>query len=238
MSNNGEIYYFKTSELALLLVAGGVKSLYGIKMDIDNLDKKAVYEAMFGLQKKGMLCGDGQKLSMSDSMSKVIGSIKDSGVMLMYLNRTPEKPQRFVYMGNMYVIISPYGLSGDIYQLEIADGLELEDKISGEWFVLEQALNDEMLYDENPVVDMDIEENAEKLLQSDINVISGEQWGTAVCCMRLVTSDGQQCIKQYLLMQKGLNDYIAVSGMDGTKVYAYSVRKLLEILKDDMGVLR
>jgi hypothetical protein len=238
MSNNGEIYYFKTSELALLLGAGGVKSLYGIKMDIDNLDKKAVFESMFALQKKGMFWGADQKLSMSDGMSKVIGSIKDSKVMLMYLNRTSEKPQRFVYMGNMCVIISPYGFSGDIYQLEIVDGLELEDKISGEWFVLEQAVNDKILYDENPIVDVGIEKNANKLLQSDINDIGDEQWGNAVCCMRLITLDGLQCIKQYLLMQKGLNDYIAVSGMDGTKVYAYSVRKLLEILKDDMGVLR
>jgi hypothetical protein len=236
-NNNGKIYFFNTSELALLMATGGIKKLYGIKMDIDNLDRKSVYETMFELQKKGILWGDGQKLSMSGEVAEVMECINNAKIMIMYVGRTTEYPQRFVYIGENAVVISPYGITGDILRLEIIDYVGIVEKICNEWFVMNQIVSDELLYTQDVVKDEILEANVNELLQKDVNTISEEQWGYASHCIRFIDIDGQQCKRQYLLMEKGLEDYIAVSNQKDSRIYKYSLKKMSEILNDDLGGL-
>jgi hypothetical protein len=238
MSNNGKIYYFKVSELVVLLAAGGVASLYGLKMDIGSLDRKAIYETMFALQRKEILWGDGEEMSMAEDVSELIDNIKNSKLILMYVSRTTDYPQRFVYIGNKAVIVAPHGTSGDVLELEITEVSGLVDKICTEWFVLEQVISDDTLYSREAVCGAaQIEENAKRLLHKDINVISTQQWEYALHCIRFINVNNHQCVRQYLLLEKGLNDYIAVSSPKGTDIYAYSVRKMSDILNEDLGGL-
>jgi hypothetical protein len=118
--------------------------------------------------------------------------------------------------------------------VELIDKRGLLDKICREWFVLEQIVSDELLYVEGMIVNKLIEENARSLLNEDINTLSCDKWGYAKYCIRYLSVDGKQCIKQYLLLQKEANDYIAISDTKGTKVYAYSTRKMMELFNNDL----
>jgi hypothetical protein len=232
MNSYNKTYYLNIAELALLLTVGGMDSLYGIELDVEKLDKKKVYETIFGLQKKEMLCWNDNKLSLAYGIDTLISDIKCSKTLIIYLNSTMEYPQRFIYVGNRAVIISPYGHSGDILQVELSDISELPQNICIHGFMIEQVVNDESLYVDKPVNNELVGEKAERIFTSDINCMDENLWSNVVGCIRIMNITMEKCVKQYLLVQEGLNDYITDSDNQGTIIYAYSMKKILEMLTE------
>jgi hypothetical protein len=237
MSSSGKIYYLKTEELAILLAIEGLNSFYGIKLNMKNLDNKLVYETMFKLQKQGILLGNGKSVSITYEIKEVIENLKSSKILITCQSKSLEYPQKFIYLGKCPVIICPYGINSDILQIEIGNCDGLVEKICSEGFSIEQFVSDESLYNRCLIENESIQQNAEKIFKS-VNIIEDEKWGCAVCCLRLIDIANKKFKRQYLLIQDKLNDYIAVTDKNDTKIYAYSMKLVSEILNEDLEGLK
>ena len=80
-----------------------------------------------------------------------------------------------------------------------------------------------------------MEKKAEELFERAPSIWR-EETGCITDCLRVVSPDNRRCIRQYLLMKEGLNDYFAVTDKDGTTLYGYAGRKVVEALRKETEI--
>jgi hypothetical protein len=224
-----KIYFLKSEELALLLAIGGLDSLYGIKLNTENTDKKTVYGTMFNLQKQGVLEQNSADISITPDINEIIEDIKGAKYLIISQDKSLECPQRFIYLGEKAVSIAPYGANGDMLQLETIAREELAERLCEEGFKFDELVSDETLYNPMPIED--------EAIKGEATGFESGKWGNISHFIKLMDIKGTKCLAQYLLLNEGASEYIAATKEGEIIVYAYSHRLAKKLINESLEVL-
>ncbi len=237
MERTESVYILKDMELALLLSLSGMKELYGFKMnDVQNPDRTAVYQTLFELEKSGFLIfrGNGE-MEISPETEAVLENIRNAGKILLYCSMEAKYPEQCIYLGDEAVFVCACTVPGGRYRIRRVLREELPEEICACGFWLEGFVDDQSLYKEERIENAGLEKKAEELFERAPSIWR-EETGCITDCLRVVSPDNRRCIRQYLLMKEGLNDYFAVTDKDGTTLYGYAGRKVVEALRKETEI--
>lgn len=241
MDHNDKAYYLKDLELALLLSLKGMKELYGFRMKhIQKPDPALIYQTVFELKKDNLLSvrksqdHDEEQIAINPELDQLLDTIKTAERILLYFNRQSEHPDRCIYLGDNAMLISAYGVIGTMNLIESVPADILPDKVCECGFCIEELLNDESIYEENEIEYPELQEKADALFDKEFAMLDKTEWGSVTDCLKMVSIQSRKCIRQYLLINEGLNDYFTVTDEDGSHVYMYSRKKVVDTLRCDI----
>lgn len=241
MDQNDKAYYLKDLELALFLSLKGMKELYGFRMKhIQSPEPAHIYQTIFELKKENLLTvhksqnHEKEQITINPEMDQILDSIKDAEKILLYYNRQSEHPDRCIYLGDMAVLISAYGMSGNMNLIESVPVDALPETVCECGFCIEGLLEDESIYQEEEINNPALQEKADALFDKDFGTLDKSEWGSVTDCLKLISVKSRKCIRQYLLVKDGLNDYFTVTDQEGSRVYMYSRKKVVDTLKGDI----
>lgn len=229
-------YYLKNQELAVLLSIKGMSELYGIKMeDIGSPDKTLVYQTLFGLEKKQILSADwnekGER-AIHPEINDMLDHIRNAEKILLYSGRTYEHSGQCIYLGSRAVLLSVRGEGGGMKRMQSIPLDLLSKKICEYGFFLKEIISDKSLFRDAEIERPEIREMADSVFGKAAN--EWETWEEIRKCLRMVSVRSGKCIRQYLLVRGRMNDYFIVTDEAASHVYAYSERKVMEVLKRDL----
>ena len=204
-------YYLKSVELALLLSLKGVKELYGFRMEqADAPDTETVYRAVFALEQQRLITVDAAKrIVMAPDVDRLTDAIAGAEQMLLYTSRDPGRPQQ----------IPREELAGELWE---------------QGFRIDELLSDECLYSAE---ELDLPEQAARaarlLDEADVRM-EDAAWDGITDCLRLYRLRDRTCIRQYVLMRDTLRDYFAAADREGSRIYPYSRRIVVDTLQKEI----
>lgn len=241
MDQNDKAYYLKDLELALFLSLKGMKELYGFRMKhIQNPKPELIYQTIFELKKENLLSvpksqsHEKKQITIDPELDQILDTIKDAEKILLYFNMQSERPDRCIYLGNEAVLISAYGISGNMNRIENVSVSMLPETICECGFCIEELLDDESIYEEDEIEYAALQEKADSLFDKEFGTLDKKEWRNVSDCLKLVSVKSRKCIRQYLLIKDGLNDYFSVTDREGSHIYTYSKRKVMEMLEKDI----
>ena len=241
MDQNDKAYYLKDLELALLLSLKGMKELYGFRMKhIQDPKPELIYQTIFELKKENLLyvqksqSHEKEQFAINPELDQILDNIKNAEKILLYFNRQSEHPDRCIYLGDKAVLISAYGISGNMNRIESVSVSELPETIYEYGFCIEELLNDKSIYKEEGIPHPTMREKADALFDKDFDTLDEKEWGSITDCLKLISVKSRKCIKQYLLIKDGLNDYFSVTDKEGSHIYIYSRKKVMDTLNSDI----
>lgn len=241
MGQNDKAYYLKDLELAVLLSLKGMKEIYGFTMEsIQDPDPLLIYQTVFELKKDNLLSvqesqshGKGQ-FAINPELDQILDIVKTAEKILLYFNRQSERPDRCIYLGDTSVLISAYGVTGMMNLIESVPAGVLPEKLCECGFCIEELLDDESIYQEDEIEYPALQEKAAALFDKEISALDKKEWGNVTDCLKMVSAGDRKCIRQYLLVKDGMNDYFTVTDREGSHVFMYSRKKVLNTLKSDI----
>ena len=241
MDQNDKAYYLKDLELALFLALKGMKELYGFRMkNIQNPKLELIYQSIFELKKENLLSVQKsqshkkEQFAIKPELDQILDTIKNAEKILMYFNRQSERPDRCIYLGDRAVLISAYGISGNMNRLESVSVSMLPDTICECGFCIEELLNDESIYKEEEIEHPALRKRVDALFDKEFGTLDDGEWGDITDCLKLISVKSRQCIRQYLLIKDGLNDYFSLTDKEGSHIFMYSRKKVIDTLKIDI----
>ena len=229
-------YNLKNQELAVLLSIKGMSELYGIRMeDIGSPDKTLVYKTLFGLEKKKILSADWnekRERAIHPEINDMLDHIRNAEKILLYSGRTYEHSGQCIYLGSRAVFLSVRGEGGGMKRMQSVSLDSLSKKICEYGFFLKEIISDKSLFRDAEIEKPEIREMADSVFGKAAN--EWKTWEEIRECLRMVSVRSGKCIRQYLLVSGKLNDYFIVTDEKASHVYAYSERKVMEVLKRDL----
>ena len=72
------------------------------------------------------------------------------------------------------------------------------------------------------------------LFDKEFGTLDDGEWGDITDCLKLISVKSRQCIRQYLLIKDGLNDYFSLTDKEGSHIFMYSRKKVIDTLKIDI----
>lgn len=244
MDQNNKAYYLTDLELALFLSLKGMKELYGFRMkNIQNPEPQLIYQAIFELEKTKLLSireagevrtYDKVKIVINPELDQILDSIKNAKKMLLYFNRQSEYPDRCIYLGDRAVFISAYGVTGNMNLIESVTISVLPETVCECGFCIEELLDDESIYREEELEYPELQEKADALFNKAFSTLEKAEWGNVTNCLKLISVKSGKCIRQYLLVRDGLHDYFTATDQEGSHVFMYSRKKVMDMLKSDI----
>lgn len=241
MDQNDKAYYLKDLELALFLSLKGMKELYGFRMKhIQTPDPALIYQTIFELKKESLLSvqksqeHEKEQITINPELDQVLDIIKNAEKMLLYFNRQSERPDRCIYLGDQAVLISAYGVTGNMNLIESVPVDELPEKICECGFCIEELLNDESIYQEDEIEYPALQQKADVLFDKEFATLDNTEWGSVTDCLKLISLKSRKYIRQYLLIKEGLNDYFIVTDKERSHVFMYSRKKVMDTLRIDL----
>lgn len=241
MALNDKAYYLRDLELALLLSLKGVKELYGFRMThIQNPEPALIYQTIFELKKENLLSfwkdqdHEKEQIVIDPELEQILDVIKNAEKMLLYFDRQSEHPDRCIYLGDMAVLISAYGRTGDMHRLESVTRSALPETVCECGFCIEELLNDKSIYEEAEIEYPKLQKKADTLFNKEFGTLDKEEWENVTDCLKLVSAKSRKCIRQYLLISDGLNDYFTATDKEGSHIFMYSRKKVVDMLRSDI----
>lgn len=238
MDQNEKAYYLKDLELALFLSLKGMKELYGFRMKhIQDPKPELIYQTIFELKKENLLyvqksqSHEKEQIMINPDLDQILDNIKNAEKILLYFNRQSEHPDRCIYLGDKAVLISASGMSGNMNLIENVAVDALPETVCECGFCIEELLNDKSIYQEEEIEDPKLQEKADALFDKDFGTLDKTEWGSVTDCLRLISVKSRKCIKQYLLIKERLNDYFTVTDKEGSHVFMYSKKKVMDTLR-------
>lgn len=229
-------YYLKSVELALLLSLKGVKELYGFRMEqADAPDTETVYRAVFALEQQRLITVDAAKrIVMAPDVDRLTDAIAGAEQMLLYTSRDPGRPQQCIYVGSGAVMVTPGGTHNDMHRIRQIPREELAGELWEQGFRIDELLSDECLYSAE---ELDLPEQAARaahlLDEADVRM-EDAAWDGITDCLRLYRLRDRTCIRQYVLMRDTLRDYFAAADREGSRIYPYSRRIVVDTLQKEI----
>lgn len=235
MDQNDKAYYLKDLELALLLSVKGMKELFGIKMNhIQSPDPSQIAQALFELEKKKFISIQKEKVMIDKELDQVLEIICNAGKMLLYINRFSEYSDQCIYLSDRAAAVSSYGTAGGMKRIECVSLTHLPEKICEYGFSLEEMISDRSLFQEAEIENGRLEAQAAALFAKGAVMLQDDEWGTITNCLKLFSIRNRKCMKQYLLVRDRLDDYFTVTDENTSYVYAYSRKKVMDTLKNEL----
>lgn len=241
MDQNDKAYYLRDLELALLLSMKGMKELYGFRMkNIQNLELALIYQTIFELKKENLLSVQKsqdhgkEQITIDPELDQILDAIKNAEKILLYFNRQSKYPDRCIYLGDRAVFISAYGITGNMNRIESISVSALPEAVCECGFCIEELLNDKSIYEEEEIEYPALQEIANVLFDHGSDTPDEKEWGSVTDCLKLVSVKSRKCIRQYLLIKEGLNDYFSVTDKEGSHTFLYSRKKVMDTLKIDL----
>ena len=78
-------------------------------------------------------------------------------------------------------------------------------------------------------------EKADVLFCKELSGLEEDEWKIMTDCLRIFSLKDNKCVKQYLLIKDRLNDYFSVTDERGTRIFAYSKKKVIDTLRNDLS---
>lgn len=229
---NDRAYYLRNMELAVLLSVKGVDRLYGMWMeDIRDSDQALVYRTLFELEKKKIISVCGNHLTIHPIISGMLEDMGNAGKALLHFGGTDRNCRQCIYLGSRAALLSRHGERGGMKRMQSIPLDMLAEKICEYGFYLKEMVSDESLFYDAELAKPELGERADGMFAKEPD--EWERWEGMRECLRMVLTENGKCIRQYLLIREKLNDYIAVTDENGSHVYAYSLKKTMEILKEE-----
>jgi len=234
MGQTDKAYYLKNLDLAILLSLKGMKELYGIKMDkVQNPNRAMIYHTLFTLEKEQIISLGNGGIEIWPELDSILEDIKNAGKMLLYISIPSLYPDQCIYLGKKAVLVSPYGTMGEMYRVERISPESLPERICERGFCLEELIGAPGFLEDTEVVNPVLEGQAEHLFDKKCSA-SEEEWGAVTACLKMISLQERKCIRQYLLLNDKIQDYISVTDDEETRLYAYTEKKVIDILTNDL----
>ncbi len=229
-------YYLKQEELAVLLTMNGVRQLYGFRMDTDvDMDREKLNKILFEMNRKNILSVSENHIRMDEDLSAVLKDLAQAETVLI-LTGTEEYPECCIYAGQNLIFVHLLGHSGQIYRIEPVEKKEACSKMREYGFLVPGVLEKRQAYlgdGEAQEEHLQIKELARKLYgQEKDNIMRQEE---VRCCLAQYSVLQTKKVRQLLIINGGLEDYLACSDKAKDLVYVYSDEKANELLTQMMG---
>lgn len=235
MGQSNKAYYLKNLDLAILFSLKGMKELYGIKMNrIQNPNRAMIYQTLFALEKDRIIFAGSCGIAIQPDLNSILEDIKNAEKMLLYISVPSAYPDQCIYLGRGAVLVSAYGTMGELYRIERISLESLPERIYECGFCLKELIDESPFLDDTEIGNPILEEQAERLFEQECSMLKEKEWGTVTACLRMISLQDRQCIRQYLLLNDKIQDYISVTDDYETRLYIYTEKRVLDILANDL----
>lgn len=222
-------FYLKTIEFKILLALKGMKEIFGFKLSgEEDIDQMQVNQAIFELNKKGIVSTGNNKLVLIPEMNELLDAISQADRILIMSECEGRYPEQCIYVADKAVSLQIAGQNKELVRLE---GIETE--VLPEWLMeaggkLEQIITDESLYEEQPIERPEIRQLATELFEKGKEEIY-EQKRIKVC-FEVISLLTRKRMSMIFLYNDEINDYIIATSSMQSEIYSYSMKKLHQVL--------
>lgn len=235
MIQNEKAYYLKDLELALLLSIKGMTKLYGLRMSrLDAVNEKSVYQTLFELEKGNLIQICNQQIVINPELDDVLNSIRNAKEMLLYRSKRKEHPDQCIYLGERAIFIYAYGLEPGMNHMESVCRELLPERLMESGFCVEKVIDDRALTEKSKIENEEVVKQAESLFEQDENQIVMEEWENIGGYLRTIRLDHMECIRQYLIINETIQDFLVRTDKEASHVFLYSDENVLDMLRNDL----
>lgn len=226
-------YYLKQEELAVLLTMKGVRQLYGFRMDIrGDMGREEINKILFEMARKNILSASGERIQIDADLSEVVDDLTRAEN-IWILTGTEEYPECCIYAGQNLIFVHLLGQRGQVYRMESVERKEACLKMREYGFFVPGVLEKTQTYFENEEEHLQIQELARKLYgREKENIMQPKE---VRCCLQQYSVLQTKKVRQLLIINGGLEDYLVCSDEKQDLVYVYSDEKANELLEQMMG---
>lgn len=226
-------YCLKEEELAVLLTIKGVRQLYGFRMDIGvDMSREHLHRILFELARKNILFVSEGQIQIDDGVEAVLNDMVKAESVLILTGRA-EYPECCVYVGNNLVFVHVLGQSGKIYRILSADRKEACLKMREYGWLVPGVIDKPQASWEDTGNHQQMQELARMLYaQEKERILQEERVG---CCLMQYSLLLAKKIRQLLIVNGVLEDYLVLSDEEQDTVYLYSDEKSEELLGQLIG---
>lgn len=233
MERMEKAYYLKEEELAVLLAFKHVRQLYGFRMEAAvGMDRETLNRIMFGMAKKEILTIAHGGIQIDAGMEAVLDDMAGARNVLTLTGR-PEYPECCIYAGQNLVFVQTLGQEGKRYRMEPVERQEACPKMREYGWVVPGVLDRARAGQEDEKQNRQLQELAGRLYGQEKERILRER--EVGCCLIQYAVPQIRKIRQLLLINDGLEDYLTVSDGETDAVYLYSDEKSEELLLEATG---
>lgn len=226
-------YYLKEEELAVLLAIMDVHQLYGFQMNgCADIKSRDLHEILFGMARKGILSSKDGRPRIYTDMEIVLKDIAGAENVLILAGRE-ECPESCIYAGSHIVFVQLLGQSGRIYRIESTDREKAVLKMQEYGWRTPGAAADVQVGTENEEVRLQMQKQAGILYHMDKESLLQKK--EILCALMQYSVRQSRKIRQLLILNGVLEDYITVSDGEQDSIYLYSHAKARELLGQLIG---
>ncbi len=226
-------FYLKKLEFKILLAMKGVKEIYGFFLgNQEEMEQSEMNRQLFEMAKREIVAVKTDQLLLPPELDALLNHIINAGEMLIMAEKSARHPECCIYIDDEAVSIQIYGQENQMVRLEQTALGSLPEWIVESGFKIEQMLTENTLFREEELVCRKISEIAGNAFYREKNEILGQEGIYA--CLQFFDTLSRKKKQQILLLSNGLEDYIAINGKKEA-VYAYSVKKTLQVVRQCIG---
>ena len=222
-------FYLKTIEFKILLALKGMKEIFGFKLcGEDDIAQAQVNQAIFELNKKGIVFAENNKLILIPEMNELLDAISQADRILIMSDCEGRYPEQCVYIADRAVSLQIAGQNKELVRLE-----RIDSEVLPEWLMevggkLEQIITDESFYEEQPAERPGLRHLATELFEKQRELVF-EQKKVKVC-FEVISLMTRKRMSMIFLYNDEIYDYIVVTNGIQSEVYPYSMKKLHQML--------
>ncbi len=226
-------FYLKKLEFKILLAMKGVKEIYGFFLgNQEEMEQSEMNRQLFEMAKKEIVAVKADQLLLHPELDVLLNHVMNARQMLVLAEKSARHPECCVYIDSEAVGIQIYGQENQMVRIERIALCDLPEWIVESGFKIEQMLTEDALFREEEVICREISEIADNAFCKEKNEILMQEGIYA--CLQFFDTLSRKKKQQILLLSNGLEDYIVVNGKKEA-VYAYSVKKTLQVVRQCIG---
>lgn len=226
-------YCLKEEELAVLLSIKSVRQLYGFRMEIGaDMSREQLHRILFELARKKILSLSGNQIQIHDGVEAVLDDMMKAENVLILTGRA-EYPECCIYVGKNLVFVHLLGQSGKIYRIVSAEREEACLKMREYGWMVPGVIDKPKACWEDTQNHQQMQELARMLYaQGKERILQEEE---VACCLMQYSLLQTKKIRQLLIVNGVLEDYLVLSDEEQDLVYLYSDEKSEELLGQLIG---
>ena len=226
-------YYLRQEELAVLLSMKGMRQLFGFRMDVHGeMDQEALYRILFEMARQNMLSVCENRILIDECLSEILNDLVKAEYMWT-LTAGEEYPECCIYAGQKLVFVSLQGQDGQMYRAEAVDRKEAYLKMQEYGFFVPGVLDKNQTCPGKQEEYLQMQKLSGKLYEQEKeDIIRREK---VSCCLIQYSVIQKRKVRQLLIINGVLDDYLALSNGEQNQVYVYSDEKAEELFLELMG---
>lgn len=226
-------YYLRQEELAVLLSMKGMRQLFGFRMDVHGeMDQEALYRILFEMARQNMLSVCENRIQIDECLSEILNDLVKAEYMWT-LTAGEEYPECCIYPGQKLVFMNLQGQDGRIYRAESVDRREAYLKMQEYGFFVPGVLDKNQTCPGSQEEYLQMQKLAGKLYEQEKEDIIQQE--KVRCCLAQYSLKQKRKVRQLLIINGVLDDYLAFSDGQQNQVYVYSDEKAEELLFELIG---